>query len=134
MFCYYDASRFLYMKEIIPNTMFYNIPCYPYYGDTSLSKLAEQANYNTSLRSKIQAQQNETNNFRLQQTMNCLNVSNQYYPEQPVYRKEGCEKKRINNVYDMEQIIYGENPILNWRNEQLRKIEEKYKWIDLIEA
>lgn len=42
-------------------------------------------------------------------------------------------KKLIDNIYDLEQIIYGEvNPILEWRKEQERRIEEKYRWIEQI--
>lgn len=105
----------------IPNTMFCNP--YPYYPVT----LMECSDILTSiypLRYGIQSCYDMLQS-QCQQTM-----CNQAIMDSMMYQQN---KRLIDNICDLEQIVYGEvNPILEWRKEQERRIEEKYKWIEQI--
>lgn len=108
----------------IPNTMFCNNPyqyqsVMPQYSYNPLYGCTSCCPVDLSIQSKYSALQSA-----LQSTMNTQALIDSMNVK---------PKKLIRNIYDLESFVYGEtNPILEWRKKEEQRIEEKYKWIELI--
>lgn len=43
------------------------------------------------------------------------------------------DKKIIRSIYDLDKIVFPDDPIRDWTDKKLKEIDEKYKWLDEVD-
>lgn len=100
-----------------------------YYLDTSID---QTRNYWNRFQESSLQQRIDDLNYRISNLQVSMYTQNklalQYTPS---YKEK--TKPTIKSIFDLEKIIFPNNPIRDWSEKKCKEIEEKYKWLDEVE-
>lgn len=92
--------------------------------DTSID---QTRNYWNSLQQRI-----DDLNYRISNLQVSMYTQNKLALQyNPFYKEE--KKPKIKSIFDLEKIVFPDNPIRDWAEKKYKEIDEKYKWIYEVE-